>query len=123
MANKADRNDTPAAVPDVTPAPSTASSPDRVTAIDEHLASGIERASEGAQNAVTALEERSRAAIETARRKADEARRALERLERDAGHQVEQTNEDVTALIREKPLQAAGVAFAAGVLTTLLLRR
>jgi len=96
---------------------------DRVAVIDEHLANGIDRASDSAQNAVTALEERSRAAIETARRTADEARRSLERLEREAGGHVERTSDDVVALIREKPMQAAGIAFAAGVLTTLILRR
>lgn len=96
---------------------------DRVAVIDDKLADGIERAGDGAQAAVTALEERSRTAIEVARRKANEARATLERLEREASGQFEQTSDQVSALIREKPMQAAGVAFAAGMLATLLLRR
>ena len=96
---------------------------DRVAVIDDKLAHGIDRAGDGAQAAVSALEERSRTAIEAARRKATDARLTLERLEREATGQFDQTSDQVSALIREKPMQAAGVAFAAGVLATMLLRR
>ena len=63
-----------------------------------------------------------RRAIQSARASAEEARRALEALELEALGKFGDTQKQVEAAIREKPMQAAGIAFAAGVLATLFLR-
>ena len=63
-----------------------------------------------------------RRAIQTARASAEEAKRALEALELEAMGKFGDTQKQVEAAIREKPMQAAGIAFAAGVLATLFLR-
>ena len=68
-------------------------------------------------------EERVNMAIQTARASADEAKRALEALELEAKIRFGDAQKQVEASIREKPMQAAGIAFAAGVLATLFLRR
>ena len=68
-------------------------------------------------------EERMNMAIQTARASAEEAKRALEALELEARARFGDTQRQVEAQIREKPMQAAGIAFAAGVLATLFLRR
>lgn len=68
-------------------------------------------------------EERVNMAIETARASADEAKRALEALELEAKIRFGDAQKQMEASIREKPMQAAGIAFAAGVLATLFLRR
>ena len=67
-------------------------------------------------------EDNVRRAIQTARASAEEAKRALEALELEARDKFGDTQKQVEAAIREKPMQAAGVAFAAGVLATLFLR-
>lgn len=68
-------------------------------------------------------EERVRTAIASAKRSAEEARRALEALEMEASDKLGETGEQVIGMIRDKPLQAAGIAFAAGVFATLILSR
>ena len=68
-------------------------------------------------------EERLNTAIRTARESAEEARRALEALELEAKVRFGDAQKQVEASIRENPMQAAGIAFAAGVLATLFLRR
>lgn len=83
----------------------------------------IDDASTTAHDTVEALEDRAREGIEAGRKTATEAITAIE----DLGAQAELTLEDasrrVTGYVQEKPLQAAGIAFAAGVLATLFLRR
>ena len=72
--------------------------------------------------------------IDKARPKAEELERKV-RLEAarlsekyqegkgEAKQQIDETLEKVDAFVKERPVQAAGIAFAAGILATLLLRR
>ncbi len=76
-----------------------------------------------AQGDFSLTEDRVRTAIQAARTSAEEARRALQALELEATGKFGETQKQVEQAIREKPMQAAGVAFALGVLATLFLRR
>lgn len=57
------------------------------------------------------------------RKKAAEAGNKLEAKKESANEQVEQSLARVESFVKEKPLTAAGIAFAAGVVATSILRR
>ena len=83
----------------------------------------VDSVSQSAHDVVDTIDNTARAGIEKGRRKALDAATALDDLEAQAELTIEQTSARLSRYVREKPLQAAGVAFAAGVLTTLILRK
>lgn len=83
----------------------------------------VDRVSQGAHEAIDAIEHKAKQGIEAGRRKALDAVNAAEELEARAELALDETTRKVSRYVQEKPLQAAGIAFAAGVLTTLLMRR
>ncbi len=76
-----------------------------------------------AQNTKATVE----SAIESAEAKLQEASETLsqnaEALVSEANRAVNHTVSDVETFVRQKPMQAIGIAFAAGFVATLLLRR
>jgi ElaB/YqjD/DUF883 family membrane-anchored ribosome-binding protein len=80
-----------------------------------------------ARDALNSAEEKTVETIEAAREKAeqvvDKAADKAQKLESDISNSVSELSGTVTRYINEKPLQAAGIAFAAGVLATLILRK
>ena len=76
-----------------------------------------------ANKAIDSAEEKTFDALEGARGAANKAVDKAHQLETDITESVSELSGMVTRYINEKPLQAAGMAFAAGVLATLLLRR
>ena len=83
----------------------------------------VDAVSQSAHDVVDTIEDTAKNGIEAGRRKALDAVTALEDLEAQAELTIEETSAKLSRYVQEKPLQAAGVAFAAGVLTTLLLRK
>ena len=83
----------------------------------------VDDVSRAAQDKVEQLEEKARQGIEAGRRKALEAVATVEDLEARAELTIDETTRKVSRYVQENPLQAAGIAFAAGVLTTLIMRR
>jgi ElaB/YqjD/DUF883 family membrane-anchored ribosome-binding protein len=76
-----------------------------------------------ASDAIDSAEEHAVDALEHAR---DAARKAVDKaheVETELNQQVSELSGTVARYVREKPLQAAGMAFAAGVLATLILRK
>lgn len=94
---------------------------DDVATDKQALATSGARTGKGGDFGLT--EDRVRIAIQAARSSAEEARRALEALEIEALGKFGDTQKQMEQAIRDRPMQAAGIAFAAGVLATLFLRR
>ncbi len=76
-----------------------------------------------AKDAIDAAEEKTVETLETAREKAEKIADKAHQLESDISDSVAELSGTVTRYVHEKPLQAAGIAFAAGVLATLILRK
>jgi len=57
------------------------------------------------------------------RNQASKAGEQIEATQAAATEQVQQSLKNVETFVRDKPVAATGIAFAAGVLTTLILRR
>lgn len=76
-----------------------------------------------ASDAIDAAEEKTVDALESAREKAEKVADKAHQLENELSDSVAELSGTVTRYINEKPLQAAGIAFAAGVLATLILRK
>lgn len=80
-----------------------------------------------ARDAIDSAEEKTVETLETAREKAedavDKAQQKARQIEEEISETVAELSGTVTRYINEKPLQAAGIAFAAGVLATLILRK
>lgn len=76
-----------------------------------------------AREAIDTAEEKAFETLEKARSKAEDAVDKAHEVEAELHESVAELTGTVTRYINEKPLQAAGLAFAAGVLATLILRR
>jgi len=82
-----------------------------------------ENVSRSAHEVIDAVDSAAKSGIDAGRRKALEAVSKVEDLESQAELAIEETTRKVSRYVQEKPLQAAGIAFAAGVLTTLIMRK
>lgn len=76
-----------------------------------------------AKEALDSAEEKAYETLEKARDKAEDVVDKAHEMEAELQQSVAELSGTVTKYINEKPLQAAGIAFAAGVLATLLIRR
>ena len=76
-----------------------------------------------ARDAIDSAEEKTVETLEAAREKAEKVADKAHELESELSDSVAELSGTVTRYINEKPLQAAGIAFAAGVLATLILRK
>ncbi len=76
-----------------------------------------------ARDAIDSAEEKTVETLEAAREKAEKVADKAHQLESELSDSVAELSGTVTRYINEKPLQAAGIAFAAGVLATLILRK
>jgi len=83
----------------------------------------VDTASQTAHDVIETIESTARNGIETGRQKALDAAAAVNDLEAQPELTIEETTRKVSRYVQEKPLQAAGIAFAAGVLTTMLMRK
>lgn len=83
----------------------------------------VDTISQTAHDTLDTLDEKAKAGIEAGRRKAMNAVSAVEDFEAQAELTIEETTAKVTKFVQENPLQAAGIAFAAGVLTTMIMRK
>ena len=83
----------------------------------------VDQISQSAHDVLDTIEDRAKSGIEAGRRKALDAVSAVEDLEAQAELAIEETSRKISRYVQEKPLQAAGIAFAAGVLTTLIMRK
>ena len=78
------------------------------------------------QFAHEAVDSASARAEDVERRLRSEARRVADKVERGEArtrHQVDETLTSMEEFIRERPMAAAGMAFAAGMLAAMILRR
>jgi ElaB/YqjD/DUF883 family membrane-anchored ribosome-binding protein len=78
------------------------------------------------QFAHEAIDSASTRAEDVERKLRSEARRMADRVERGeerTRHQIDETLTSMESFIRERPMAAAGMAFAAGMLAAILLRR
>lgn len=76
-----------------------------------------------ARDAIDSAEEKTVETLDAARVKAERVAEKAHQLESDISESVAELSGTVTRYVNEKPLQAAGIAFAAGVLATLILRK
>jgi ElaB/YqjD/DUF883 family membrane-anchored ribosome-binding protein len=82
-----------------------------------------EKAASAAHQAVDAMSSKAANAEETIRKTAAGSSEALHQRQEQIKHQLESGYQRTRSLAAENPLAAAGIAFAAGVLVTALLRR
>jgi len=82
-----------------------------------------EEMKKAARDAIDSAEEKAFETLEKARDKAEDVVDKAHELEAELQDSVAELSGTVTRYINEKPMQAAGIAFAAGVLATLMLRR
>lgn len=82
-----------------------------------------EKAASAAHQAVDAMSSKAASAEETIRKTAAGSTEALHQRQEQIKHQLESGYQKTRSLAAENPLAAAGIAFAAGVLVTALLRR
>ena len=76
-----------------------------------------------ARDAIDSAEEKTVETLDTAREKAEKLADKAHQLESELSDSLAEFSGTVTRYINEKPVQAAGIAFAAGVLATLILRK
>jgi len=74
-------------------------------------------------DAVSQVEANMNQAESAVRNAAERASELGDQLGDDVKHKAADSIKDVESYIREKPLQAAGIAFAAGLITAVLLRK
>lgn len=86
-------------------------------------ATNPEELKNAAKEALDSAEEKAYETLEKARDKAEDVVDKAHEMEAELQQSVAELSGTVTKYINEKPLQAAGIAFAAGVLATLLIRR
>ena len=83
----------------------------------------VDSVSQSAHDVIDTIDSTAKSGIEAGRRKALDAVAAVDDLGAQAELTIEETSRKVSRYVQEKPLQAAGIAFAAGVLTTLIMRK
>ena len=93
------------------------------TSVRDKTEQTVDKASQSAHEVIDSIEDKAKQGIEAGRRTALNAVSTVENLEAQAELTIEETTQKLTRYVQEKPLQAAGIAFAAGVLTTLIMRR
>jgi len=76
-----------------------------------------------ADKGLDAVEEKVLDGLDATRKVAEEAAEQTAEIKNQTEIAVKEFSQVVSAYVQEKPLQAAGIAFAAGVLTTLILSR
>jgi ElaB/YqjD/DUF883 family membrane-anchored ribosome-binding protein len=81
------------------------------------------RAAKAAHNAIDETAARAEPLEKQIRERADAASDKLEASQEAAAEQLNQSLAKVESFVRGRPIAAAGIAFAAGVLATTLLRR
>ncbi|KKO47142.1 hypothetical protein WG68_00345 [Arsukibacterium ikkense] len=82
-----------------------------------------ERASEAAHHAVDAMAEKAATAEDTIRRTAASSKETIDQKQEELKLQMQSTYERGKQFTKENPVVAAGIAFAAGMLVSALLRR
>ena len=82
-----------------------------------------DRLAEKAQFAVDQTAARAREVEQKLREQASKASEKIEESQEKAAQSIEQSIERVESYARSKPFAAAGIAFAAGVIATALLRK
>lgn len=82
-----------------------------------------DRASQAAHHAVDSMAERASAAEDTLRKTAASSRETIAHKQEELKQQLQSNYSKTRALAAENPLATAGIAFAAGMLITALLRR
>lgn len=93
------------------------------TTVNESGSPMTEKAVAAAHQAVDAMSTKAASAEETIRKTAADSSEALHQRQEQIKHQLESGYARTRSLAAENPLAAAGIAFAAGVLITALLRR
>ncbi|MDX1538932.1 DUF883 domain-containing protein [Arsukibacterium sp.] len=82
-----------------------------------------ERASEAAHHAVDAMAEKAGSAEDTLRKTAASSKATIDQKQEELKMQMQGSYERSKQFAQENPLAAAGIAFAAGMLVSALLRR
>ncbi|WP_213996621.1 DUF883 family protein [Arsukibacterium sp.] len=82
-----------------------------------------ERASEAAHHAVDAMAEKAASAEDTLRKTAASSKATIDQKQEELKMQMQSSYERSKQFAHENPLAAAGIAFAAGMLVSALLRR
>lgn len=82
-----------------------------------------ERLKKVANETIDAVEEKTLEGMESVRSAAINASDKAQEIEAELNKTVAEVSGQVSRYIQEKPLQAAGIAFAAGMLATLILRK
>ena len=81
------------------------------------------KASDRAHEVVNKLETTMSGVEDRVKEASSQASNTADTLSKEAQSKAKDTLQEIEQFVREKPIQAAGIAFAAGILTTLLLRR
>lgn len=76
-----------------------------------------------ADKGLDAVEEKVLSGLDTAREVTENAADRTAEVHQRTQESVNELSQVVASYVQEKPLQAAGIAFAAGIVTTLLLTR
>ncbi|HEX5787267.1 MAG TPA: hypothetical protein VFY03_03745 [Woeseiaceae bacterium] len=100
--------------------------PDRASSFDTPAADSASTTSRVAEKAHRAIDESASRAENLERKVRDKAGEAQDKLaasRQRASLKVDESLGEVEAFVRERPLAATGIAFAAGVLVAALLRR
>jgi ElaB/YqjD/DUF883 family membrane-anchored ribosome-binding protein len=94
-----------------------------ITAATNERAPTIERVAAAAHEAIDGAAGRAELVEQQLREKAAQAVEKLDGAQSAASEQVERSIKRLETLVRQRPVAAAGIAFAAGVLATVMLRR
>jgi ElaB/YqjD/DUF883 family membrane-anchored ribosome-binding protein len=92
-------------------------------AADQSPESTTERVAKAAHAVVDEAAAKAKVVEEEIRDRAEQAGEALEETQQVASEQAEQYLKKAESFVSERPMFAAGIAFAAGVLATAMLRR
>ena len=76
-----------------------------------------------ADKGLDAVEDKVLSGLDAARDATENAADHTAEIQKKTQESVNELSQTVAAYVQEKPLQAAGIAFAAGIITTLLLSR
>lgn len=101
----------------------TTTSKDRVRPAGKREAPATEKATETAHEAIDTAARKAGKVERDVRDRAEDARDKLGESTAAAQAQIDKSLSEFETYVREKPITAAGMAFAAGALAALLLRR
>lgn len=91
--------------------------------VETQTGTTTQRVADAAHSAIDQTAEKAEAVERQLREKAERAGEKVDATQEVATEKVEQSIAKVEAFVKEQPITAAGIAFAAGILTTALLRR